>query len=40
VVEFIHARKRAGGALLGIFHDDDVRSEVADRVIDVSMFST
>jgi alpha-D-ribose 1-methylphosphonate 5-triphosphate synthase subunit PhnL len=39
VVEFIHARKRAGGALLGIFHDDDVRSEVADRVIDVSRFA-
>jgi alpha-D-ribose 1-methylphosphonate 5-triphosphate synthase subunit PhnL len=39
VVQFIHARKRAGGALLGIFHDDDVRSEVADRVIDVSRFA-
>ena len=39
VVELIHARKRAGGALLGIFHDDDVRSEVADRVIDVSRFA-
>jgi alpha-D-ribose 1-methylphosphonate 5-triphosphate synthase subunit PhnL len=39
VVHFIHARKRAGGALLGIFHDDDVRSEVADRVIDVSRFA-
>ena len=39
VVEFVHARKRAGGALLGIFHDDDVRSEVADRVIDVSRFA-
>jgi alpha-D-ribose 1-methylphosphonate 5-triphosphate synthase subunit PhnL len=39
VVEFIHARKRAGGALLGIFHDDDVRSQVADRVIDVSKFA-
>jgi alpha-D-ribose 1-methylphosphonate 5-triphosphate synthase subunit PhnL len=39
VVAFIHARKRAGGALLGIFHDDDVRSEVADRVIDVSRFA-
>lgn len=40
VVEFIHARKRAGGALLGIFHDDDVKSRVADRTIDVSCFAT
>jgi alpha-D-ribose 1-methylphosphonate 5-triphosphate synthase subunit PhnL len=39
VVQFIHARKRAGGALLGIFHDDDVRSQVADRIIDVSKFA-
>jgi alpha-D-ribose 1-methylphosphonate 5-triphosphate synthase subunit PhnL len=39
VVAFIAARKRAGGALLGIFHDDDVRARVADRVIDVSRFA-
>lgn len=39
VVEFIVARKRAGGALLGIFHDEDVRSRVADRLIDVSRFA-
>jgi alpha-D-ribose 1-methylphosphonate 5-triphosphate synthase subunit PhnL len=39
VVEFIAARKRAGAALLGIFHDDDVRARVADRVIDVSRFA-
>jgi alpha-D-ribose 1-methylphosphonate 5-triphosphate synthase subunit PhnL len=39
VVEFIEARKRAGTALLGIFHDDDVRARVADRVIDVSRFA-
>ena len=39
VVEFIRARKRAGGTLLGIFHDDDVRCKVADRVIDVSRFA-
>jgi alpha-D-ribose 1-methylphosphonate 5-triphosphate synthase subunit PhnL len=39
VVAFIEARKRAGAALLGIFHDDDVRSRVADRVIDVSRFA-
>jgi alpha-D-ribose 1-methylphosphonate 5-triphosphate synthase subunit PhnL len=39
VVAFIEARKRAGAALLGIFHDDDVRTRVADRVIDVSRFA-
>ena len=31
VVELIRERKRAGAALLGIFHDDDVRAAVADR---------
>src|SRR5262245_52517755 len=39
VVAFIEARKRAGAALLGIFHDDDVRARVADRIIDVSGFA-
>lgn len=39
VVELMHARKRAGCALLGIFHDDDVRSRVADRVVDVTRFA-
>ncbi|MFD1328525.1 phosphonate C-P lyase system protein PhnL [Mycoplana ramosa] len=39
VVGMIAEKKRAGVALLGIFHDDDVRTEVADRIIDVSAFS-
>ena len=39
VVELIEARKRAGAALLGIFHDEDVRDRVADRVIDVTKFA-
>lgn len=39
VVNFINARKRAGAALLGIFHDADVRERVADRIIDVSGFA-
>lgn len=39
VVGMIEEKKRAGVALLGIFHDDDVRTEVADRIIDVSAFS-
>ncbi len=39
VVELIEARKRAGVAILGIFHDEDVRDRVADRVIDVKQFA-
>ncbi|OLP62202.1 phosphonate C-P lyase system protein PhnL [Xaviernesmea oryzae] len=39
VVDMIAQRKKAGTALLGIFHDDDVRARVADRIIDVSAFS-
>jgi len=38
VVELIRAKKTAGTALLGIFHDQDVRTAVADRIIDVSDF--
>ena len=36
VIELIRAKKRAGAALLGIFHDEDVRNEVADRLVDVA----
>jgi alpha-D-ribose 1-methylphosphonate 5-triphosphate synthase subunit PhnL len=39
VIGMIAEKKRAGVALLGIFHDADVRDEVADRVIDVTQFS-
>ena len=39
VIDLIRAKKEAGTALLGIFHDADVRGEVADRIIDVSEFS-
>lgn len=39
VVGMIEEKKRAGVALLGIFHDDDVRIKVADRIVDVSAFS-
>ncbi|MGW8369860.1 MAG: phosphonate C-P lyase system protein PhnL [Gammaproteobacteria bacterium] len=38
VVDLIREKKAAGTALLGIFHDADVRSEVADRIIDVAEF--
>ncbi|HEV7252620.1 MAG TPA: phosphonate C-P lyase system protein PhnL [Mesorhizobium sp.] len=39
VVRLIRAKKEAGVALVGIFHDEDVREAMADRVIDVSAFS-
>ncbi|WP_416796610.1 phosphonate C-P lyase system protein PhnL [Ciceribacter azotifigens] len=39
VVEMIRAKKTAGVALLGIFHDEEVREAVADRILDVSQFS-
>ena len=39
VVDLIAAKKAAGVALLGIFHDLDVRDAVADRVIDVTAFA-
>ncbi|KMO17559.1 phosphonate C-P lyase system protein PhnL [Methylobacterium platani] len=38
VVELIRARQAAGAALLGIFHDTDVREAVATRVVDVTAF--
>ena len=39
VIAMIAEKKRAGTAMLGIFHDDDVRAAVADRIVDVSAFS-
>ena len=39
VIELIAAKKAAGVALLGIFHDHDVREAVADRIIDVTAFA-
>jgi alpha-D-ribose 1-methylphosphonate 5-triphosphate synthase subunit PhnL len=39
VVEMIEEKKKAGVALLGIFHDLEVRDSVADRILDVSQFS-
>jgi alpha-D-ribose 1-methylphosphonate 5-triphosphate synthase subunit PhnL len=39
VVEMIREKKAKGVALLGIFHDEDVRSQVADRIVDVGAFS-
>lgn len=39
VVELIRERKQAGAAILGIFHDQNVRDAVNDAVIDVSQFA-
>ena len=39
VVKMIAEKKTAGVALLGIFHDEEVREKVADRIVDVSAFS-
>lgn len=39
VIGMIAEKKRAGVGLLGIFHDEEVRDAVADRIIDVSSFS-
>lgn len=39
VVDMIRRKKREGVAMLGIFHDEEVREAVADRIIDVSAFS-
>ncbi|MGF6174946.1 phosphonate C-P lyase system protein PhnL [Ensifer sp. 4252] len=39
VVEMIAEKKSRGTALIGIFHDEEVRDAVADRILDVSAFS-
>lgn len=39
VIGMIEEKKQAGVAMLGIFHDDDVRTRVADRIVDVTVFA-
>src|SRR5690606_12102022 len=39
VIGMIAEKKQAGVALLGIFHDADVREAVADVVVDVTAFA-
>lgn len=39
VVELIGEAKAEGASFLGIFHDEQVRNAVADRVIDVTRFA-
>ncbi|TBX97268.1 phosphonate C-P lyase system protein PhnL [Rhizobium laguerreae] len=37
VIDLIDEKKKAGVAMLGIFHDPDVRDAVADRLVDVTL---
>ena len=39
VVELIREKRARGTAMLGIFHDVEVRGAVADHVVDVELFS-
>jgi alpha-D-ribose 1-methylphosphonate 5-triphosphate synthase subunit PhnL len=39
VVELIRRKKASGAAIIGIFHDEDVRDAVATRVADVTHFA-
>ncbi len=39
VIALVETRKAAGTGFLGIFHDDDVRTRVADRIVDVKAFA-
>jgi len=39
VIDMIAEKKAAGVALLGIFHDQEVREAVADHIIDVTQFA-
>jgi len=39
VIEMIAEKKASGTALLGIFHDQEVREAVADHVVDVTEFA-
>lgn len=39
VVDLIREAKSAGTSFLGIFHDENVREAVADRIVDVTGFS-
>jgi alpha-D-ribose 1-methylphosphonate 5-triphosphate synthase subunit PhnL len=39
VVDLINEKKASGAAILGVFHDEDVRDRIADRVVDVTAFN-
>lgn len=39
VIELLAERKAAGVALVGIFHDDDARRGIADRIVDITAYA-
>ena len=39
VVELIEEKKRRGVAMVAIVHDDEVRHQIADRIVDVTIFA-
>ncbi|MDE2242224.1 MAG: phosphonate C-P lyase system protein PhnL [Bradyrhizobium sp.] len=39
VVELIEQKKRQGVAMVAIVHDDEIRQEIADRIVDVTSFA-
>jgi alpha-D-ribose 1-methylphosphonate 5-triphosphate synthase subunit PhnL len=39
VVALIEERKARGTGFLAIFHDEDVRARVADRIVDIASFA-
>ncbi|MGJ5178325.1 phosphonate C-P lyase system protein PhnL [Bradyrhizobium oligotrophicum] len=39
VVDLIAAKKQDGVAMLAIVHDDEIRTEIADRTVDVTSFA-
>ena len=38
-VALLDARKKAGAALPGIVHDEDLRDRVGDRIVDITKFA-
>jgi alpha-D-ribose 1-methylphosphonate 5-triphosphate synthase subunit PhnL len=39
VVELIDQKKRQGVAMVAIVHDDEIRQQIADRIVDVTSFA-
>ena len=39
VVALIEEKKRKGVAMVAIVHDDEIRNEIADRIVDVTAFA-
>jgi len=39
VIDLIRERRAEGATILGIFHDESVRNDIADRIVDVTRFA-